>query len=255
MAKKPTKKELKQQAESTINWMLQSGTPELITADTLLAALPGGASGEALIFACQSLRSSPGMRMDALQEDACAQAGLNFSTAAWIVGEFWGSKKHFGSMDLLWERRKEKHSGDKRAVWHYYLLPAGQTLAAVSAKENTYRTNMERIESGSYAKPGGLLMGRWEPHGYCYWSSEYKQVYLRDRDEPETAFIATTYLGLVRGWDPTGAHRIWKLIEATGPDDPSWQEVMTARQVFLGCIGPDGVRVAISITEAKALKS
>ncbi len=254
MAKKPTKKELKQQAEDLINNMLQAQTPELITADTLLAALPGGASGEALIFACQSLKSSPGMRMDALQEDACAQSGLNFSTATWIVGEFWGSKKHFGSLNLLWERRKEKHSGDKRAVWHYYLLPAGQTLAGVNATENTYRTNVERIESGSYAKPGGLLMGRWEPHGYCYWSSEYKQVYQRDRDTPESAFIAITYLGLVRGWDPTGVHRIWQLVEAKGPDDPNWQTVMNSRQVSLGCVGPEGVQLAIPLTEAKAIK-
>jgi len=254
MAKNPTKRELKQHADVMINQMLQDGTPELITADTLLAALPGGASGEALIYACRSLRDSPGMRMNELQDDACSNAGLNYSTASWIVGEFWGSQKHFGSLDLLWERRKEKIGTDRRPVWHYYLLPAGKKLAEVNPSEKTYRTNIARIESGDYAAPGDLLMGRWEPYGNTYWCSDYKQVYVMDQDADERVFLPVNYLGMVRGWDDKGESRVWRLVEATGPSDPNWETVLNARQIFLGCIGPSGVRVALSLTEAKARK-
>jgi hypothetical protein len=258
MAKKPTKKELKQTAEDLINLHLASKTPEQIKVDTLLAALPGGAGGEAFIYACHSLKANPGMRMNELQLDACCEASLNYSTAGWIVGTYWGDNEHFGALDLLWERRKEKLSSDKRPVWHYYLLPAGETLASVDPRENTYRTNIARIESGSHAGPGNLLIGSWEAYGYSTAISggtKYKQVYRgRSPGEEEAAFIAVTYLGMVRGWDTRG-ERTWVMVEASGPDDPSWATVMRSRQVFLGCIGPDGEGLAIPYCETKAIKT
>jgi hypothetical protein len=59
---------------------------------------------------------------------------------------------------------------------------------------------------------------------------------------------------MVRGWDTRG-ERTWVMVEASGPDDPNWATVMRSRQVFLGCIGPDGEGLAIPYCETKAIKT
>jgi len=257
MAKKMTKKELQAIAATAVNQHLAAGTADQLTLETILTTLPGGAGGEAQIYACLALKASPGMTMEALQSDACAEAELNFSTAGWIVGREWGDYKGFGGLDYLWERRHEKLEGDKRARWHYYLLPAGVTLADADPRTNTRYTNLGRINS--YAKPGDLVVGKYYVFdGYSgpgsVWHSSREAWH---GDIQDRVFIASCYLGMVREWGTDSAGnrvRKWDFIEASGPGHENWQRLMGSRQLFLGCIADDGVRVAIPITTTKASK-
>jgi len=257
MAKKPTKKELQAAAAESVNRHLAAGTADQLTLEIIFTTLPGGAGGEAQIYACQSLKANPGMTMEALQADACAEAELNFGTAGWIVGRVWGDHKGFGGLDYLWERRHEKLEGDKRARWHYYLLPAGVTLANADPRTNTRNTNLGRINS--YAKPGDLVIGKYHVFdGYTGASSDWHSSRESWHGEiEERVFIASCYLGMVREWstDPAGnAVRKWDFIEASGPGHENWHRLMGSRQLFLGCISDDGVRVAIAATTTKASK-
>ncbi len=257
MAKKPKKKEIQAAATEVVNTHLAAGTADQIPLETILATLPGGAGGEAQIYACLALKASPGMTMDALQNDACAESELNFSTAGWIVGREWGDYRGFGGLEYLWERRHEKLPGDKRARWHYYLLPAGETLTQADPRVNTRSTNLARI--GYYAKPGDLVIGRYHVFdSYSGANSDWKSAREAWRDdEQERVFMATCYLGMVREWgtDSTGNQaRVWDFIEASGPDHENWHCLMGSRQLFLGCIADDGVRVAISLATTKASK-
>ena len=257
MAKKPTKKELQAAAAESVNRHLAARTADQIPLETILATLPGGAGGEAQIYACQSLKANPGMNMEALQTDACAEAELNFSTSGWIVGREWGDYRGFGGLDFLWERRHEKLTGDKRARWHYYLLPAGETLANADPRTNTRNTNMGRIDN--YAKPGDLVLGRYHVYdSYSGADTDWKSSREAWRDDvQERVFMATCYLGMTREWgtDSTGNQaRVWDFIEASGPGHENWHRLMGSRQLFLGCVADDGVRVAIALTTAKASK-
>jgi hypothetical protein len=157
MAKKPTKKEIQAAAAAVVNEHLAAGTADQIPLETILLTLPGGAGGEAQIYACQSLKKNPGMTMEALQTDACAEAELNYSTAGWIVGREWGNYKGFGGLDYLWERRHEKLAGDKRARWHYYLLPAGETLAKADPSRDHPHPQPDPHPAPSQARRPALL--------------------------------------------------------------------------------------------------
>ena len=255
MAKKMTKKELQAIATEVVNTHLAEGIAHQLKLETILATLPGGAGGEAQIYACLALKASPGMTMEALQSDACAEAELNFSTAGWIVGRFWGDHKGFGGLDYLWERRHEKLEGDKRARWHYYLLPAGEILSQADPRINTRNTNLGRI--GSYAKPGDLVVGRYHVFdSYGVGGSGWKGC--REYDaEKERVLIASCYLGMVRDWGTDSAGnrvRKWDFIDASGPDHENWQRLMGSRQLFLGCISDTGDRVAVPLTTTRASK-
>lgn len=140
-------------ATEEINRLLSAGTPELIKLETLRDAMPGGKGGEALRIVAWMLKQQPGMRMDDLLTISCMETGLNNSHGSWIVGRAWGDYAGFGGIDLLWERRKERHDGDPRPVWHYYLLPAGVTLAS----ENPYAEREELNERMAARHPIGSL--------------------------------------------------------------------------------------------------
>lgn len=254
MAKKPTKKEIQAAAAEVVNAHLAAGTADQIPLETIIATLPGGAGGEAQIYACLSLKASPGMNMEALQTDACAEAELNFSTAGWIVGREWGNWKGFGGLDYLWERRHEKLPGDKRARWHYYLLPAGETLAKADPRINTRNANLGRIDH--HPKPGDLVVGRFSIFsGYSMANSNW--MHCREySSEDEKVLIATCYLGMVRGWGTDSAGhqvRVWDFVEASGPDHENWHQLMGSRQIFLGCIAGD-VQVAVPLSSARSVK-
>ena len=257
MAKKPTKKEIQAAASEVVNAHLKAGTADQIPLETILSTLPGGAGGEAQIYACLALKESPGMNMEELQNDACSEAELNFSTAGWIVGREWGDYRGFGGLDYLWERRHEKLTGDKRARWHYYLLPAGESLSKADPRTNTRNTNLTRL--GYYAKPGDLVLGRYHVFdSYSSTDSDWKSSREAWRDdEKERVFMATCYLGMVREWGSDSAGnrvRRWDFIEASGPSHENWHRLMGSRQLFLGCIADDGARVAIALTTTKASK-
>ena len=75
MAKKPTKKQIQEAAAAAVNEHLRAGTADQIPLETILLTLPGGAGGEAQIYACHSLKASPGMTMEGLQSDARQRLG------------------------------------------------------------------------------------------------------------------------------------------------------------------------------------
>ena len=252
MAKKPTKKQIQEAAAALVNEHLRAGTADQIPLETILLTLPGGAGGEAQIYACHSLKSSPGMTMDALQNDACAEAELNYSTAGWIVGREWGNWRGFGGLDYLWERRHERLDGDRRARWHYYLLPAGETLAKADPRVTTRTHNLTRIQS--LPKPGDLLSSTY--YLYDKWSSaEVWQLARRSGGDSSQlrTFIATCYVGMVREWrdDRDGSRRRdWAYIAASDPNHENWHTVMGSRQLFLGCLSDEGTRIAVPILDA-----
>ena len=251
MAKKPTKKQIQEAAAAAVNEHLRAGTADQIPLETILLTLPGGAGGEAQIYACHSLKASPGMTMEGLQSDACAEAELNFSTAGWIVGREWGDYKGFGGLGYLWERRHEKLPGDKRTRWHYYLLPAGETLAKADPRVTTRTHNLTRIQL--LPKPGDLLSSTY----YLYHKAGRSEAWQLARrtggdSAPLRTFIATCYVGMVREWKGAGERllRDWAYIAASDPSHENWHAVMGSRQIFLGCLSDEGARVVVPIGDA-----
>ena len=251
MAKKPTKKEIQAAAAAVVNEHLAAGTADQIPLETILLTLPGGAGGEAQIYACQSLKKNPGMTMEALQTDACAEAELNYSTAGWIVGREWGNYRGFGGLDYLWERRHEKLAGDKRARWHYYLLPAGETLAKADPRVTTRTHNLTRIQH--LPKPGDLLSSTYYLHDMWRSSEVWQLARLSGVNiAPLRTFIATCYVGMVREWKGTGEKLIreWSYLAASDPSHENWHTVMGSRQLFLGCLSDEGTRVVVPVGDA-----
>lgn len=251
MAKKPTKKEIQAATAAVVNSHLAAGTADQIPLETILLTLPGGAGGEAQIYACQSLKASPGMTMEGLQSDACAEADLNYSTAGWIVGRDWGDYRGFGGLGYLWERRHAKQPGDKRARWHYYLLPAGETLAGADPRARTRQHNLGQLEF--LQKPGDLIAGEYYVFSDWSYTGDWKMARLQS-GYPLRTFIATCYVGMVRDWHTSSSgkrSREWSYLAASGPEDKDWHTIMGSRQIFLGCLAEDGTRVAVPISQAR----
>lgn len=268
MAKKITKNERVVAATNRINKAVKACRLEDVQLDDLLLLMPGGKAREAMFVGVRLLLATPGMRMNKLLDSCCTESTLSMSSGGWVVGRAWGDVKEFGPLGLFFERRKEKHADDKRTVWHYYLLPPGKMLAEcpIDARQQIIDANMKIIEN--LPKPGSLLVKQLmvrqqiEDSRYHYtWPVTSDTPAVTLEDQMATAWIITGYAGEVYrmrkvSWMHTLV-MLKTLIEASGPDDPNWKEVVRSRKLYITAIG--GVsgdqNIAISIYDAYGIEA
>jgi hypothetical protein len=261
-----------EKATEEINRLIAAGTPELISLETLGDSMPGGKGGDALRIAAWTLKQRPGMRMDDLLVISCMETGLNSSHGGWVVSRDWGDYAGFGGLGLLWERRKERHAGDPRTVWHYYLLPAGETLATKDPYEERAAINeraAERFPIGSLhvtrsdANPGNSyesILTYTKVEGYqldpalvgC--SMSYNYVVNNNKHEKVcvvlgfASFSPVTCKYLHQGKMRNSWHSMPSAVtgeESRGSDD--WRRVMRGSALKMILLLPDGTRTLLPL--------
>jgi hypothetical protein len=266
--KKATKREMVTAATDRINEAVKAGRMEDVQLEDLLLLMPGGKAREALFVAVRALQSTPGMRMDTLLEIACRESILNSSTGGWVVGREWGDYKGFGPLDLLFDRRKERHEGDARSVWHYYLLPPGRMLAEcpIDPRQHVIDANLTGVAKAP--KPGGLLIEHLmvsnkmdnSDHHYAYPRHKYSGGGLPGGLDPAGHLILGYCARVNRCLPVSWSDRpIWQeaIIEASGPDSPNWKEVVRSRNMYLSCMGGGeevGGKLAIYMGDVSGIK-
>ena len=264
--KKATKRAMVTAATDRIIEADKAGRLEDVQLEDLLLLMPGGKGREALFVAVRALQSTPGMRMDTLFDTACRESTLNSTTSSWVVGRKWGDHRGFGPLDLLFDRRKERHEGDARTVWHYYLLPPGRMLVEcpIDPRQHVIDANLAGVAKSP--KPGGLLIEHLLVSNKID-NSDYRYAYPRHKyvgssvvaGEPEAHLVlgyCATVSGLVAV--PWSDKPQWgkKVIEASGPDSPNWKEVVRSCSMYLSCMQggvSGGAKLAIYVKDVSGV--
>lgn len=264
--KKVTKRAMVTEATDRINEAVKSGRLEDVQLDDILLLMPGGKAREAMFVAVRALQETPGMRMDALVDFACRESTLNIANGGWVAARKWGDHRGFGPLALLFDRRKERHEGDVRAVWHYYLLAPGRMLAEcpIDPRQHVIDANLAGIAKSP--RPGGLLIESLlisnkfdnSDHYYAYPRRLYKGSVLSEA-EPDAHLVLGYCAHVVRQmkvhwsdqpqWEQT-------IITASGPDSPNWKEVIRSRSVYLSCMqGGErgGGKLAINVRDVSGV--
>lgn len=244
--KKNEKMKLINDATERINECVRTGKLQDVDINDIVSVMPGGKSLDALFTAARALHETPGMRMGELHDFVCVYAELNSANAGWVTGRTWGDSSGFGGIGLLWERRKERHENDKRAVWHYYLLPPGRALAEsdIDPRAKLIKENLELIEISP--KPGVMMTlrlyigGKLDESNYLYgFVTEEDSPFLTGDKEPSVN-IVVGYGGFIVKMMPVS----WSsklqprkvLVTADGPDSPDWKDVIRSRSLFVACM-------------------